>query len=178
VSRHTVWAGLFLGALTVFSLAQAQNTQGGGGGAGQSSEDRGRRGRGEGRRFDFSAFRERQMSSIREDMGATEEQWKTLQPKIEKVMTLQRDVRGGFGGRRGGRDAGDTPESKVQQAQRDLYTAVQEKSTSDDDLTQKLAAYREAREKARTELASAQKELKTSLTPRQEAVLVINGLID
>jgi hypothetical protein len=37
---------------------------------------------------------------------------------------------------------------------------------------------REAREKARKDVADAQKDLKEILTQRQEAVLVINGMLE
>ena len=49
---------------------------------------------------------------------------------------------------------------------------------SADTITQKLKALREAREKAQAELAASQKELKELLTQRQEAVLVINGMLE
>src|SRR5689334_16497116 len=48
---------------------------------------------------DPAAFRERMMNGIKERMAATDDEWKVLQPKIEKVMTAQRNARGGgFGG--------------------------------------------------------------------------------
>jgi hypothetical protein len=164
-----------VGALVmpVCALAQA----GGGGGGGGGGGNRGNRGN-----FDPAAMRQRFMDNIKEQLGASEDEWKVMSPKIEKVMTAQRETRGGgmFGGGRGGRGGGnnppaDQPQSKIAQAQQDLRTAVENKSTPPEELTKKLTALREARDKADAELAAAQKELKEVCTVRQEAVLVMMG---
>jgi hypothetical protein len=53
---------------------------------------------------DFAEMRQRMMDRMKEFVGATDDEWKALQPKIEKVQQLQRDAypRGGgfmlFGG--------------------------------------------------------------------------------
>jgi hypothetical protein len=126
---------------------------------------------------DPTQARERMLNNVKEQMGLSEEQWRAFSPKAEKVMTLQRELRGGGMGGRGG-DAANPAESKVAQAQRDLRTALENKDTPPAEITQKLAAYREAREKAREELKAAQKALAEAITPRQEAVLVANGLLE
>lgn len=173
-----------LGALMTFSLAQAQDEGGGGRG--------GRRGGGPGGgNFDPARFREMRLNGIKEDLEASDDEWKVLQPKVEKVMEAQMDAMGGFGfggrgGRRGGPgggdrpqpQAGDRPVSKVTQARDDLRTLLDNKSASSDDITKKLAALREAREKARTALQAAQKDLKELCTPRQEAMLVMSGMLE
>ena len=61
--------------------------------------------------FDPAQFRQRMMDGIKESLGASDEEWKALSPKVEKVMSAQRDGRsgggggffGGGGGGRGGR---------------------------------------------------------------------------
>src|SRR5205814_10221636 len=47
--------------------------------------------------FDPAQMRERMMSRIKEQLGATDEEWKAIEPKVDKVMTAQRESRGGFG---------------------------------------------------------------------------------
>ena len=47
----------------------------------------GDRGRGN---FDPAQFREQMNQRMRERLGASEEEWKVLQPRIEKVQTAQR----------------------------------------------------------------------------------------
>ncbi|MEW6254113.1 MAG: hypothetical protein AB1716_25980, partial [Planctomycetota bacterium] len=145
------------GLLLIPALAVTQDAQPG--------QDQGRR------RGDPGQMRERMLNNIKEQMAVDEAQWKELAPKVEKVMTLQREARGGGMFGRGG-DPGGAPESKVAQAQRDLRTALENKDTPAAEITQKLAAYREARDKARADLQAAQKDLKQGLNPRQEAALV------
>ncbi len=123
------------------------------------------------------AGRERMLNNMKEQSGVTDEQWKTLAPKIERVMSLQRELRGGVLGSRGG-DAANAPENKVAQTQRELRAALDRQDTPPAEITQKLTAYREAREKVRDELKALQKDLKEGITPRQEAVFVLNGLLD
>lgn len=135
-----------------------------------------------GRRFDFAQMRERMMNNLRDQVGGTDEEWKAIQPKIEKIMTIQRDMRmgfGGFGGRSRGGEGGEQPQSKLAEAQRDLRAAVEKKDTPAAELTKKLAALREARAKAGDDLKATQKELKAQIKePRQEAVLVLNGILE
>src|SRR5258706_5899487 len=67
--------------------------------------------RGQGRgNFDPAQMRERMMTRIKEQLGATDDEWKAIEPKVDKVMTAQRESRGGFGfggfGRGGGGGGG------------------------------------------------------------------------
>ncbi len=136
------------------------------------------------RRGDPAQMRERMMNNVKEQMGVNEDEWKALAPKVEKVVTLQHELRsasgmGGFGGGPGGRgEAGDQPPTKLAQAQRDLRTALENKDTPAPDIAKRLADFREARDKVRAEFETAQKALKAGITPRQEAVLVMTGLLD
>lgn len=143
--------------------------------------------------FDPAQFRERMMNNIKERLGATDDEWKVISPKVEKVMTAQRDARGGGGGfggfggggRRGGGGGGggggaadQQPTTETGKASADLRTALENKDTPADDIAKKLAAYREARDKGRAQLQASQKELKEILTQRQEAVMVSMGMLE
>jgi len=139
--------------------------------------------------FDPAQFRERMMNNIKERLGATDDEWKVISPKVEKVMTAQRDARGGGGGfggfgggggRRGGGGGGadQQPTTETGKASAELRTALENKDTPADDIAKKLAAYREARDKGRAQLLAAQKELKEILTQRQEAVMVNMGMLE
>jgi hypothetical protein len=164
-------------------LAQAG---GGGGGGGQ---------------FDPAQFRQRMMDRLKEQLGASDDEWKAIQPKVEKVMDAQRDARSGgggffFGGGRGGPGGGrggpgggggggrggpgGTPgeQTAVGKAMADLRSALDEKSTPADEIAKRLATLRDVREKARKSLADSQKDLKDLLTQRQEAVLVMAGMLE
>ena len=155
-------------ALLVPSFARAQ----------QDNGNQNRRGN-----FDPAQMRERFMNSIKEQLKADDDEWKVLQPKIEKLMNAQRDTRGtgGFRGRPGGGGGGggdNQPTTAVGKASADLRTALDNKDTAPEEIAKKLAALREARDKARADLAAVQKELKEVLTQRQEAVLVTMGMLE
>jgi hypothetical protein len=136
--------------------------------------------------FDPAQFRERRMNQIKEQLGATDDEWKVISPKVDKVMTAQRETfgggfgRGGFGGRGGGGGGGadQQPTTALGKASADLRTTLEDKNAAPETISKKLAAMREAREKARKDVADAQKDLKEILTQRQEAVLVINGMLE
>jgi peptidoglycan hydrolase CwlO-like protein len=155
-----------------FARAQAQDNT--------NNNNQNRRGN-----FDPAQMRERFMNSIKEQLKADDDEWKVLSPKIEKLMTAQRDARAGGGafGRRpggggGGGGADNQPTTAVAKASADLRTALDNKDTPAEDIAKKLAALREARDKARADLAAVQKELKEVLTQRQEAVLVTMGMLE
>jgi hypothetical protein len=166
--------------------AFAQAAGGAGGAGGRGGNNAGGRQRGNGGNFDPAAMRERYMTQLKEQLGSPDEEWKLLQPKLDKVLTVQRETRtrGNFGGRTRGGNTPDAnaqpaqPQSAVAAASDDLRKAVADKGTSPEDLAKKIATLREAKEKAKTDLAAAQKELRELLSARQEAVLITNGILD
>jgi hypothetical protein len=157
-----------------------------------AGQNGGRRRGGGGGNFDPAAFRERQLNNIKEQMGATDQEWNALKPKVEKVMDAQRDAfvrMGGMGGRGagggpggGGPGAGggaaNQPESKVAQAQADLRKVLDNKDAGAPEIDKALKAFRDARDKARADLKAAQKDLQVSVNKKQEAALVLSGLLD
>jgi len=153
-------------------------------------------------------FRQLAMSTIRAKLAvADDEQWKSLWPKIEKVLRAQRNARTGAsmsmsspamvkgtpppnvtipsqrsqpptaGGASRAANADAPP---AERAMEQVRAALDQPATSDSDadLAEKLAAMRVARDAARAELAAAQKELHDACSPRQEAVLVTLGLLE
>jgi hypothetical protein len=148
------------------------------------------------RNFDPSQFRQRMMDTLKERLGASDDEFAAIQPKLEKVLDLQRDVNGGgmramFGGGRrnrgGGEGGGATPAapatggatpSAVQAASTDLQTTLDNKDAKPDEIKAKLDAFRDAKSKAKDDLTSAQKDLESVLTQRQEAMLVMMGLLN
>ncbi|HUU90748.1 MAG TPA: hypothetical protein VM238_06010 [Phycisphaerae bacterium] len=139
-------------------------------------------------------FRQRMSDQMRERLGATEDEWKVLLPRIEKVTNLMRQGRGGFGGMlsmfgRGdrGRGGGDDrrPEGQPEREQSDvemktdaLRSLLEDETSSAGSIKAALDALRKARQKSQDELALARKELREVVTARQEAQLVLTGLLD
>ena len=130
------------------------------------------------RQFDPAAMKERRLTQLKEQLSPTDDEWKVLQPKIEKVMDAQMAGFGGFRGRGGNNGGDNTPQTPTAKAQQELRTLLENKDASADDIKAKLAALREARAKTRADLEAARKDLKEVLTQRQEAVLVTNGMLE
>jgi hypothetical protein len=143
------------------------------------------------RNFDPAAMRTRMLDALKDRLGATDDEFAAIQPKLEKVMQLNRDVSGGgmrgmFGGgrrNRGGENGGTptaaaTEQSAVQKASADLQTTLDNKDATPADIKTKLDAFRAAKAQAKDDLAAAQKDLQSLLTQRQEAILVQMGMLN
>jgi hypothetical protein len=143
---------------------------------------------------------------MKAQLGATDEQWKDIQPRLQKVMNLSRQVNapgrgmmmyggpGGFAGRRqpvGARrgqegvqrtrpGTGQTQreQSAVGKATQELQEVLRSETAKPEQIKAKLTALRTAKEKAKKDLATAQKELKKDLTVKQEAILVLSGYLN
>lgn len=154
------------------------------------------------------AERQAQMDEqLREDLDASEEEFEILLPLIERVRTLTRERQmataaatfGGFGqgqarggrGGRGGEAAGgrgarggfgglfETSEEgeALTEAQTELREVIEEKAVAAD-VKDALDAYREARDAMDEAIDDAREELRGLLTARQEAYMVLNGMLD
>jgi hypothetical protein len=151
---------------------------------------------------DPSQFRQMRLDRFKTEMAVTDDaEWKVLETSIGKVMDAQRDllagmVGGGFG--RGGRGGGGntnnastdpnaqnggrrrggggglfgTPSPEAEA----LKTAL-DGNASSDVIQAKLKALREANKAKEEKLEEAQADLRKLLTPRQEAVAVLGGLL-
>ena len=167
-----------------FSSSVYAQAQGNRQGRQRGNQQQGQQGQQRGN-FDPAQARERYLTQLKEQLGATDEEWKALQPKVEKVLTAQRDNRRGGGNRgrnRNNNNAQQQPNaqqtSEVSAAADELRKTVDDKAATAEDINKKLTALREAREKAKNELTTAQKELRELLSARQEAILVSSGLLD
>jgi Spy/CpxP family protein refolding chaperone len=69
-------------------------------------------------------------------------------------------------------------QTALQKEMTKLQTLLENESTSPDEVKKQLTAVRQAREKAKQELAAAQQDLKQILTVKQEALLVTMGMLD
>ncbi|MDK2971062.1 MAG: hypothetical protein PWP23_817 [Candidatus Sumerlaeota bacterium] len=104
---------------------------------------------------------------FKEELGLSDDEWAVLKPRIEKVIALQSEMRGGGRG-----NTASMPEVEA------LRTALENPEATNDEITQRVAELRKAREEKQAELKTARETLRELLTPRQEALLVLNGLLD
>jgi hypothetical protein len=134
---------------------------------------------------DRSERRENQLKDYREKIEVkADDDWKKIEPLVEKVMDAQFAGFGGFGGRGGGQGGGGggggRNRPQVMPEQEALTKALEEKAPADE-IKAKLAKYREARKtrdaERESKLEKAQEELRKALTPRQEAGAVLARLL-
>jgi hypothetical protein len=155
-------------------------------------------GQGPGGPFDPEQMRKMMEQRMQEALGATEQEWKVLGPRVMKVQELSRQISGGgrgmmmFGrgmrGGPGGPGASDQPGGRgmgmnreltdVEKIQDELQTLLENTVATPEQIKEQLTKLRAAREKAKQELAKAQQDLRQVLTLRQEAILVLMGLLD
>jgi hypothetical protein len=115
-------------------------------------------------------FRQGMIDRLKENMGATDKEWTVLQPLVEKVVELRRAQ--GMGGFRGGDNAEEPA------ATSDLRKALANKEASSEELQKKMEAFRAEKKKQAADLEAARTKLREVLTARQEAALVLDGILD
>ncbi len=132
-----------------------------------------------GQRMDPEQMRQRMAQRLREQLQISDEEWQVLQPRIERVTNAQRDLRsGGWGGRRGPGGPANEPNTPLARASQELRQTLDNENASEQEIHQRLEAYRAARQQAEAELKTAREELRELLTPRQEAQLVIMNILE
>lgn len=185
--------GLCLACLVGIALSQP------GGGAGPGARaGAGARGGGFGPGMGMGAFGRFNEQAIRRVLGATDQEWSQIQPKLQAVVKLQTEARVALtlaGGRRAAADTGEQPAgptwirpSQMAQMTNQELTEGQkaaealldllEKNADIKQIQEKVQALRTVRQKAQQQLATAQAELKKVLNEKQQAMLVLMGLLD
>jgi hypothetical protein len=119
------------------------------------------------------------MDRLRQELDCSDEEFAALKPGLQKVLDAMQAAtvggrRPGFGGafRLPGQSQG------LSQALQDLRTTLEDTNAKADLIKARLDVVRQARESANKDLAIARAELRPLLTVRQEAVLVVNGVLD
>ena len=163
--------------------AQGQGQRGGNNGGGRGN-------------FDPAQFQQRRMDRYKEQLEVTsDDEWKIIGDRVEKVMTAQREASigrgGGFGGgRRGGPPGGDPAAADTggrtnrggffgmePNAEVDALQKAVDAKASSEELKGKLAKVRSSLKVKEANLAKAQDELRKVLSVRQEATAVLIGLL-
>jgi hypothetical protein len=115
--------------------------------------------------------RRRAVENLKEQLGIPDREWPVLKPRIETVYDFVHPQPPIAPGR------ARSP-TEVGLRTRDLQELLREEKAPVDQIKAKLTALRAAREKAAQELSKARQSLRQLMTVRQEAVLVLNGLLD
>jgi hypothetical protein len=124
-----------------------------------------------------------QSKSLKRQLGATDEQWTTLWPLIQKVMKASATANGSRG-QMGGMGMGGFMTSmpaagnEVSRTRKALDSAIKDPGTGAAEFAAVLKDYRAARAQAQADLDAAKQELVSALTTRQEGVLTTLGIIE
>jgi hypothetical protein len=142
--------------------------------------------------FDPAQFQQRMMERTKEMLEVTnEDEWKAIEPRVQKVRDLQRDAFSGLGRGMFGRGPrpGDNAQASDQNQQRRggmfgtpsaeaeaLQKAIDSKAAKAE-VKAALEKYVASRKAKQAEMEKAQAALRELLTPRQEAIATLNGLL-
>jgi hypothetical protein len=129
------------------------------------------------------------LDDVRKSLEATEEEWKVLGPKLQKVIaarqvlaTESRSTPDAKAAAKG--DAprpapgGATEANIITQAHADFKAVLDDPKHTKTEIQEAAAAVRKARDKARANLVDAQKDLRQLLTAGQETILLGLGYLD
>ena len=140
-----------------------------------------------------------QSNQIRAFMQVTDEEWAVISPRIEKVRGIQKIAEGRSsnnnsnsksdnGGKKDKSGNGNPSQDQSQSNQlsstspRTLLKSLQMSFWNSDVRTEEMVAslntLRETRSKFRADLAAARKELQEIVTPKQEVLLVLQGILE
>lgn len=127
--------------------------------------------------FDPAQFQQRMLDRTKEQLEITDEtEWKALEPLVTKVTEARFATFAGRGfGGRGGRGPGG-PGGQANPAVEGLQKVIDAKASNAETKAalDKFVADRKAKQ---AELEKAQAALRKVLTPRQEAIATLNGLL-
>jgi hypothetical protein len=138
---------------------------------------------------------EKSLLYVKQVIGVSDDEWPVLKPRVERVLGLLREANAGRDLRppktkeskkdakrtdppRDPAAAAPQATSQVEERSRDLLQAVADQQVPVGEVRDRIAAIRQARAKARADLTKAQEELRELLTVRQEAVLIVVGVLE
>jgi len=115
--------------------------------------------------------RERAVEAMKDTLGFSDREWTVVKPRIEKVYNLVHPQTS-FGPRNA------EPGTEVERRSGELREVLRDEDAKAEAIKAKLTALRAAKEKTRRELAAARQNLRQLMTLRQEAHLVLRGLLE
>jgi hypothetical protein len=113
----------------------------------------------------------RAIGDFKERLGVSDKDWTVIRPRIEKVYNLMHPLPQM-------RVGNERPKSEVERRSSELRELLRDEGAAADKIKAGLMALRAAKEKATRELVAAKRDLRQLMTLRQEAELVLSGLLD
>lgn len=129
--------------------------------------------------FGPSQMQELMRTRIKETLKAPDKEWIVIEPLLTKIMDLrqQEAMPGGPGGQTGQSGQGGPQFEQSAEAQ-SRQTVLDSETTGNDGVRDALDAYCAVPKTREAKLATAREQLRSVLTIRQEARLVMMGLLD
>jgi hypothetical protein len=116
--------------------------------------------------------RQRAVDDLKEQLGFSDKEWSVVKPRLQAVYDLVHPRPQMVMGRN------EPPKTEVEQKSRELRELLNDDKAPVDQIKARLTALRAAKERTVQELARARQSLGQVMTLRQEALLVLNGLLD
>ncbi len=126
------------------------------------------------------AVEDRHEQGLRERLGVSEEQWKTLGPQVEKVQHLLRDSGMAMAPGMWRQPPASQNLTNSQQKSLALHKVLEDPNATPDQIKAGVKDLREAREQAHKDLKPARADLKKMVAdnPKLEARLVLMGILE
>ena len=115
--------------------------------------------------------RQRAVAALKDQLGVSDKEWSVIKPRLEAVYDLVHPIQQPA-------ISSGPPATELEQKSKDLRELLNDKEAATEQIKTRLAALRAAKEKANQDLAKARQGLRQVVTLRQEALLVLNGLLD
>jgi hypothetical protein len=127
-----------------------------------------------------------QMEVLQIMMKLDDEAWKSVSPKLEKVLGAKNNLNTGAGmnwttssdRKPEFKPSATKPDTAPGRALQTVRDGVADETVSEEELTKRMAAVRETRKQARADYDAAQNELIAAITPRQQALLMTLGVVE
>ena len=125
-------------------------------------------------------MRQRFLERIQGQLGLKDAEWQDLKPRVEKVLKARTQTMTMRGWRRRRNQEGEAPPklTDLQQKAKALREILEDNNAKPEAIEATLKAFREARDKAKKALTKAQEQLRAALNAREEALLVLWGMLD
>jgi hypothetical protein len=152
----------------------------GGPGDGPRQGGQGRRGQ---HRFDPEKMQEFAMIRIKDQLDATDEQWADIQVPLRDVLGALRNRIGTHAGAMRGRHRGPQGTDGEQAAPplpegEALKALLENDEAADKQIEEKVTAFRKAQKELDEQLQDARNDLRRTVTKRQEATLILMGILN
>ncbi len=119
----------------------------------------------------MASQQQRAFDSLKRQLRLSEKEWTVIQPRLQAVYDLVHPQPPMVG-------PNEPAKTEVEQRSRELRELLRDEKVEAGQIKARLTALRAAKERTVQELIKARQSLRQILTLRQEAILVLNGLLD